>query len=113
LAHSCFAALSPSSAHNFIPFTKPNSIMKITASSLAILLLSFSASAAAMSTLPGGERRQLHAFTTSSNTRVGGTRMLQHDATGKEPSVDDSSSMESEDDGNIQLPMSRSCITGE
>jgi hypothetical protein len=44
----------------FHSFTKPNSIMKITASSLAILLLSLSASAAAaMSTLPdGGQRHQ-------------------------------------------------------
>jgi hypothetical protein len=86
-------ALLLSISSQFHSFTKPNSIMKITDSSFAILLLSLSASAAApMSTLPdGGQRHQLQAFTTASNTRGGGTQMLQ-DATGGEPlSVNDSS----------------------
>ena len=94
--------------------------MKIFASSLAFLwiinhALSVGASAA-MSTLAGGNQhrsKQWKAFTPSA-TR-GGARLLQ-DAT--EPSVENEQepSMESvsvDDGDDVQLPTSRSCITGE
>ncbi len=110
-------ALLLSISSQFHSFTKPNSIMKITDSSFAILLLSLSASAAAaaMSTLPdGGQRHQLQAFTTASNTRGGGTQINAPRCHGWRTIIRQRLfSMESEDDGDIQLPMSRNCITGE